>query len=181
MKLPTELQHIIASYVVTPVYRLPYPLKDHIYWEGLAHNPHPAMIPLIDNYFERCLTIQSHLDWTILHHLRCNPIAKPLLEKYEYFIIKYKVKVLCGYFERDCKPIIAIPWNGHTPTDWSKATSTDFSSHPLIMDYIREGTIRVKELSPVLKYALYQNPAIFEIEPQLTQDAYHAWIRQIKN
>ena len=180
-RLPKELQYLIASYAVSPVYRLAHCLHDHIHWEGLAHNPHPGMIPLIDAYFERCLTVQSHLDWTILYHLQSNPIATPLLEKYQYFTMKYKSY---SHFHNNTKSIVHIikPWNGHEPTDWLvDATAYDFSSHPRIMEYIKNGSIRVKALPLALRFALYINPAIFEVDPIVTQEVYTKWVSEIKN
>ena len=91
-RLPKELHHIIASYAVEPVYHL-YPcLKDHINWDVLSCNSHPAMVPLIDAYFERYLSIESHLPHSMLGPLYRNPTARPLVEKYDYFFRKLKRK-----------------------------------------------------------------------------------------
>ena len=91
--LPTDIQYIIASYVIPPVYRLADRFKNNINWDELCYNRHPGMIPLIDAYFERCLSIQSHLDPYMLERLSSNPTALPLLEKYKYHLIKSNIVV----------------------------------------------------------------------------------------
>lgn len=91
--LPTDIQYLIASYVVPPVYRLEDHFTNNINWDELCYNRHPGMIPLIDAYFERCLTIQSHLDYIMLERLSRNPTALSLLEKYKYHLIQKKIEV----------------------------------------------------------------------------------------
>ena len=91
--LPTDIQYVIASYIVPPVYRLADRYTNNIRWDELCYNQHPGMIPLIDAYFERCLTIQSHIDPYMLERLSSNPTALPLLEKYKYHLIKSKIVV----------------------------------------------------------------------------------------
>lgn len=180
MKLPREIQHLIAEFAVSPVYRLPSSIQYNILWDALAYNPHPGIVPLIDGYFERCLTLQSHLDWTMLHHLRFNPTAAPLLEKYQYFFIKYKIKDLVNYLDVRWQLHTPNPWNGHTPANWTvDASPDDFASHPQIVEYINNGNICVQKLSSVYKYALFQNPAIFEEDLELTQDARKKWVETV--
>ena len=89
--LPKDIQYIIASYIVPDVYRLADRFTKNINWDELCYNRHPGMIPLIDAYFERCLTDQSHLDRYMLERLSRNPTALPLLEKYKYHFIQSKI------------------------------------------------------------------------------------------
>jgi hypothetical protein len=91
--LPTDIQYIIASYVIPPVYRLADCFTENINWDELCHNRHPGMIPLVDAYFERCLTIQSHLDYIMLERLSINPTAVPLLEKYKYHLKQRNIEI----------------------------------------------------------------------------------------
>jgi len=91
--LPKDIQYVIASYVVSPVYQLADRYTNNIRWDELCYNRHPGMIPLIDAYFERCLTIQSHIDPYMLERLSINPTALPLLEKYKYHLIKSNIVV----------------------------------------------------------------------------------------
>ena len=93
MDFPKDIQYVIASYVVPPVYRLANRFTNNIHWDELCYNRHPGMIPLIDAYFERCLSIQSHLDPYMLERLSSNPTALPLLEKYKYHLIKSNIVV----------------------------------------------------------------------------------------
>jgi hypothetical protein len=93
MNLPTDIQYLIASYVVPRVYRLAKHLSNNINWDELCYNRHPGMIPLIDAYFERCLTIQSHLDYIMLERLSSNPTAAPLIEKYKYHFIQRNILI----------------------------------------------------------------------------------------
>ena len=78
---------MIAAFLVPPVYRLADCLTNTIHWEGLCLNSHPGMVPLTDAYFERCLTIQSYLDYDMLFRLHSNPVARPLMDKYGYFFL----------------------------------------------------------------------------------------------
>lgn len=93
MNLPTDIQYLIASYVVPSVYKLAKHLTNNINWDELCYNRHPGMVPLIDAYFERCLTIQSHLDHIMLERLARNPTALPLLEKYKYHLIQRNIEI----------------------------------------------------------------------------------------
>jgi hypothetical protein len=104
--LPKDIQYIIASYVVPPVYRLADRFANNINWDELCYNRHPGMITLIDAYFERCLTIQSHLDWCMLHRLSSNPTALPLLEKYKYHLIQGKIDVDWNTIYKNINPQI---------------------------------------------------------------------------
>ena len=180
-KLPIELQSMIASYVVEPVYQIAECLRDSIDFEALCSNPHPAAMIMIDDYFERCLTIQSHLEYTMLHRLYHNPLAQSLLKKYEYFMIKYRIKELWTHFTPDnvrLTPTWNIkPWNGYEPSDWiMDADLSDFAGHPRIIELIEIGSIPYKQLRPMFKCALYQNPAIFQINYAATKGVLSQWV-----
>lgn len=140
-RLPKELHYMIASYLVPSVYRLPDCLKDTIHWEALCLNPHPGMVPLVDAYFERCLSIQSYLDWTMLLHLNSNPAARPLMDKYGYFFL-----ILLNS-QYAMHPRIAQV----TP------------SQPLL-DAIEHGTIHIEHCNPQLAEIVYQYPGIFQLD-----------------
>lgn len=152
-KLPKELQHIIASFLVPPVYRLADGLADTIHWEGLCHNPHPGMVPLVDAYFERCLMIQSYLDWTMLLHLDRNPAACPLRDKYGYFFL---ILLNSQYTDH---PILQLP-----------RLSED------LIEAIDHGTIRGNELQPYLLERIYAYPGIFHVDVIRTREAIHKWM-----
>jgi len=154
-KLPKELQHIIASFLVPPVYRLINGLTDNIHWEGLCLNPHPGMVPLVDAYFERCLTIQSYLDYTMLLHLHDNPAARPLLDKYGYFFL---VLMNSRYATL---PRIHV---GQPSEQW--------------MEEINSGTIVMKEVEPHIAKLVYAYPGIFQVDTSRTKNAIHQWMTQ---
>jgi hypothetical protein len=153
--LPIELHHIIASFLLPPVYRLADCLTDTIHWEGLCLNPHPGMVPLVDAYFERCLSIQSYLDWTMLLHLDRNPAARPLVDKYGYFFL-----ILLNSQYTDI-PRIELP-----------SLSQD------LIESIEHGTINVKELHPQLLERIYAYPGIFQVDTARTREAIHQWTSQ---
>ena len=157
-KLPKELQYIIASFLVPPVYRLADCLTDMIHWEGLCHNPHPGMVPLVDAYFERCLSIQSYLDWAMLLHLDRNPAARSLRDKYGYFFL-----ILLNSRYTD-SPYIQIP-----------------SLSLELMDAIEHGTINAKELQPYLLERVYAYPGIFQVDTGRTKAAIHQWTAHLFN
>ncbi len=152
-KLPIELQYIIASYLVPPIYYLEDYLTDTIHWEGLCLNPHPGMIPLIDAYFERCLTIQSYLDRTMLLRLHRNPSAYPLIEKYGYFFLN----ALHSSHSN------SIPIQLCNPSQQ-------------FMEEIKNGTIRMKDVQPHVAEMVYAFPGIFQVDSVRTKAAIHQWI-----
>jgi hypothetical protein len=104
--IPKDIQYIIASYVIPTIYRLVDGFNNNIHWDDLCYNRHPGMIPLIDAYFERCLTIQSHLDLYMLERLSKNPTALPLLEKYKYHLIQGKIEVDWNTLCKDTNPTL---------------------------------------------------------------------------
>lgn len=161
-RIPTELHHIIASYAMEPIYQL-YPcLKDHINWEVLSCNPHPAMVPLIDAYFERCLTIQSHLPHSMLGPLYRNPTARPLVEKYDYFFRKLK---------RKGPPAMELPtehsWDDYFP--WAQE----------LIKSIRDDTFHNKQLHPLLVGMVYQFPEIFKVDESATKAAITQFVAKL--
>jgi hypothetical protein len=155
-KLPKELHYIIASFLVHPAYRLADCLTDTIHWEGLCQNPHPSMVPLIDAYFERCLTIQSYLDWTMLLHLNRNLSARPLIDKYGYFFL--------------------ILLNSRY-ADYPRIVQSSLSKD--LIEAIDRGTIHVKELHPQLLERVYAYPGIFQVDVVKTREAINQWVLQL--
>lgn len=154
--LPIELQYIIASFLVPPVYRLTNGLEDTIHWEGLCLNPHPGMVPLVDAYFERCLSIQSYLDYTMLLHLNSNPASRPLIDKYGYFFL--------------------ILLNSRYPSD--NHIEIQHLSQDLI-EAIEHGTIHAKELQPHMLEHVYAYPGIFQVDTGRTKAAIYQWTAQL--
>lgn len=155
-RLPKELQSMIASYLVPPVYRLVKGLEDTIHWEGLCLNPHPGMVPLVDAYFERCLTIQSYLDYTMLLHLNSNPAARPLLDKYGYFFL---ILMNSRY---NTLPHIQV-----------------CNPSQQMIEEINNGTVHMKEVQPHVAKLVYAYPGIFQVDTSRTKAAIEQWMTQI--
>jgi hypothetical protein len=149
--LPTDIQYIIASYVVPPVYRLADRYTNNIHWDELCYNRHPGMITLIDAYFERCLTIQSHIDPYMLERLSSNPTALPLLEKYKYHLIKSNIVVDWNSLYKNMNPSLRPEGVG---------------------SFVNTSLERLDTL-------LYQNPAIFEVDSVSTKNALTKFITEI--
>ena len=149
---------MIASYLVPPVYRMVGDLNDSIHWEGLCLNPHPGMVPLVDAYFERCLSIQSYLDWTMLLHLNSNPASCPLVEKYGYYFL---ILLNSRYsFPHHIPPIYP-------------------SAH--LIESIECGTIRRNELDPHSAEMVYQYPGIFQLDRVKTRDVLDNIVHQFSH
>ena len=147
---------MIASYLVPPVYRMVGDLNDSIHWEGLCLNPHPGMVPLVDAYFERCLSIQSYLDWTMLLHLNSNPTARPLVKKYGYFFL--------------------ILLNSRYPLGHRIELRNPSQE---IIESIQCGTINGKELDLHSAEIVYQYPGIFQVDTVKTRAILDQWVAQL--
>ena len=145
---------MIASYLVPPVYQLTNCLKDSIHWEGLCLNPHPGMVPLVDAYFERCLTIQSYLDYAMLLRLHSNPVASPLIDKYGYFFL---VLMNSRYATL---PRIHV---GQPLEQW--------------IEEMNKGTIVVQ---PHMAEMVYAYPGIFQVDAVNTKAAIDQWVIQFQ-
>ncbi len=172
LRLPKDIQYIIASFSVVPVYRLADCLTKNIYWDGLCSNPHPGMIPLIDAYFERCLTVQSHLDRCMLERLTKNPTAFPLLKKYNYHLIQSKIDIDWNKLQ---EPYKLNSW------DESMDLQENLNCYPHIIELVKNGTLSIRHIRLGHLDLLYQNPAIFELDSDATKKAEHKFITEIFN
>ena len=160
--LPKDLHHVIASYAVEPIYQL-YPcLKDHINWDVLCFNSHPGMVPLIDAYFERHLSIESHLPQSMLRPLYDNPTARPLVQKYDYFFRKLKRK----------GPPAKVRSSEHKWDDY-------FPWAQQLIESIRDDTLHDKRLHPVLLGTVYQFPEIFKVDETATKAAIEQFVSNL--
>jgi len=159
-RLPKEIHYIIASYVVSPTYRLVGSLEDAIHWNGLCLNPHPGIIPLIDAYFERCLTIESYLPWSMLLRLHSNPTARSLVKKYEYFFLKLRAKGP-AFIET----IDDYPYAICSVTEAIKA--------------IKNNTFIISQWAPYLVEFIYESPEIFTVDKMATKAAINEFVASL--
>jgi hypothetical protein len=179
MEYPNELEQIIASYVVPPIYRLADCFTNHIHWSGLCLNLHPGMIPLIDGYFERCLTDQSFLDYDMLYRLSINPTALPLLEKYQYHLLSRNISV--DWKELRARQELFNPYELNPLNGSTLIRQEDYAIHPYVVEQIQNGSLSIGQLTHSQVDALYQNSAIFQIDSSATKAIQQKFIKHTLN
>ena len=164
---------MIASYAVPPVYHIAECLRSHINWHGMCSNSHPAMIPLVDEYFQYCLTISPYLSYGLLHRLSTNPTAIPLLRKYNVYLKRYNIDVEWNVLEQLYE--LSDPYVPH-PKNAMLSQKDELYAHPDIVELITSGQIDLNRVVHKQGDILYQNPAIFQLDVNETEQNYKKWM-----
>lgn len=173
MQFPRDIQYLIATYAVPPVYRMAECLQCDINWYGLCSNSHPAIIPLIDDYFQMCLIESPYLSYGLLYRLSTNPTALPLLKKYAYYLGRYQIKVHWDFLA-ELESIID-PYAVH-PENAMLSQKSELSSHPRIIERISSGQIDLIRVLHKSSEEIYQNPAIFQLDLIATEAMYKKYM-----
>ena len=173
MPFPTDLLQMIAAYAIPPIYHIAECLRPHINWYGLCSNSHPAMISLVDDYFQECLAQSPYLSYGLLHRLSTNPTALPLLRKYHLYLQRYSIHVQWDVLQELYE--LSDPYLPH-PNNAMLLQKDELSAHPNIVELITNGQIDLNRVVHKQGDILYQNPAIFQLNVNETEESYKKWM-----